>query len=363
MGLIRFLLACIVVICHTSPLFGYQSIPSDLAVQFFYVLSGFYMTLVLNEKYHKGSNTSFYKNRALKIYPVYWLILILLIAWGIFVYLLGYPGTLWFYEYASPLDFSTWLYLIIANVFIIGLDFTFLLGIENGKLFFTGNYQRSEPNVYQFGFNSIAWTVGLELVFYLIAPFILRKRIMIPIFLLISSLFLRIYLSINDMSGHPWDYMFFPTQLMFFMAGCISYHLYSRIKNNPPKSFFLRCNFCLMLIALMLYSYLFANTYVKQAIFFPLITLLIPGTFILTKNSKIDRYLGNLSYPIYISQMLIISITRANSFPKIFGQGFTTLMIVLLFSVLLERYFSRRIETLKVNPIKIKKKNLSAVHF
>ncbi|EDM34749.1 Predicted acyltransferase [Pedobacter sp. BAL39] len=308
------------------------------------------MTLVLNEKYHKGSNVSFYKNRALKIYPVYWLILILLVVWGIFVYLMGHPGTIHFYEYASPLGFGTWFYLIFANIFIIGLDLTFLLGITNGKLFFTGNFLRSDPNVYQFAFNSIAWTVGVEMLFYLIAPFILRKRLIIPVALLAGSLILRIYLSANGMPGHPWDYMFFPTQIMFFMAGFISYHLYVRMKKYPANDLLLKCSFGLMLIALVLYSYLFANTYIKQAIFFALITLLIPGTFMLTRNSKIDRYFGNLSYPIYISQMLIINITRANSFPKIFGFGFTTLVIVIIFSILLERYLSRKVEEFKVNP-------------
>ena len=125
MGLIRFLLACIVVLCHTSQIFGYEPIPSNLAVQCFYIISGFYMSLILNEKYLKGTNRLFYSNRALKIYPIYWTILALLILWSIFVYYKGYPSTLSFYDLAEPISIFTLIFCIIINILIIGLDVTF----------------------------------------------------------------------------------------------------------------------------------------------------------------------------------------------------------------------------------------------
>jgi peptidoglycan/LPS O-acetylase OafA/YrhL len=162
MGFVRFLLACIIVLCHTSTILGYKALPSDIAVQTFFVISGFYMSLVLNEKYPKSTNSLFFKNRALKIYPVYWLILVLLIVWGLLVNHLGYPGTIRFYETAAPLSITTWLYFIITNLFILGLDYSFVLGIKQGQLYPTPNYGLSNPNVYQFAFNSIGWTVGVE---------------------------------------------------------------------------------------------------------------------------------------------------------------------------------------------------------
>ncbi|WP_293312266.1 acyltransferase family protein [Pedobacter sp. UBA5917] len=350
MGFIRFILASIVVLCHTSPLFSYQPIPSDLAVQIFYVISGFYMTLVLNEKYLKGNNLKFYKNRALKIYPIYWIILVGLVFWGVIVFKLGYPGTLWFYDYAAPLHTETWIYLIIANIFIIGLDLTFLMGIENGRLYFTPNFGTSDPNVYNFSFNSIAWTIGVELTFYIIAPFILRKGLKIPLLIFFGSIFLRVVLSNMGYSSHPWDYMFFPNQLMYFMGGCLSYHFYKYLRLKKINQRIKQISFMLLISLILFYSYILPNDLNKQIVVFSLIILLIPISFIYTKDSKIDRYLGNLSYPIYVSQILIINITRANAFPKIFGLGFTTLTIVLMVSVLLERFIARRIERLKLEP-------------
>jgi peptidoglycan/LPS O-acetylase OafA/YrhL len=343
MGLIRFLLACIVVLCHSGNLPWYSPIPSDLAVQCFYVISGFYMALILNEKYPKGSHSLFYTNRALKIYPIYWINLILLVIWGVVTYQLGYPGTIWFYAKSSPLSLFTWCYFIIANLFIIGLDLTFVLGIKDGQLYFTDNFGRSNPNVYLFGFNSIAWTVGVELIFYIIAPFILRKRFFIPLLLLILSLSIRVAFYQFGLQSHPWDYMFFPTQLMFFMGGCLSYHLYKFIKkvNKPHLNKYL---YALLFSVIMFYSYLFNNSFLSQAILFIALIVLIPSSFLVTKNSKADRYLGNLSYPVYISQMLVISATRAHAFPKPLGFGGTTLLLVLIISIILEYCVSRPIE-------------------
>ena len=46
----------------------------------------------------------------------------------------------------------------------------------------------------------------------------------------------------------------------------------------------------------------------KSVIFYILTGLSIPSIFILTKSSKIDNRIGDLSYPIYIVHMLIIYI-------------------------------------------------------
>jgi peptidoglycan/LPS O-acetylase OafA/YrhL len=288
----------------------------------------------------------------LKIYPIYWLILTLLIAWGLFVYFLGYPGTVWFYAYAAPLSLTTWLYLIIANILIIGLDLTFLLGINKGHLFFTKNFGLSHPSVYLLGFNSIGWTIGVELLFYLIAPFILRKSLFLILLILFGSLLLRVLLAANGMAYHPWDYMFFPTQLMFFMGGCLSYHIYLRINKTSLNIIFLKVQYVLLVAVILLYTYLFSNTYYTQVFLFIAVILCVPAAFILSKNNMIDQYLGNLSYPIYISQMLVINITRAKSFPKIFGFGFTTLIIVLVVSILLDHFIAKPIERIRQNRFK-----------
>ena len=83
MGIIRLLLAISVVVYHSRPLLGQINfLPGSTAVQAFFIISGFYMSLVINEKYE--DKQSFYRARLLKIFPVYWAIV------AVSIYLTGY---------------------------------------------------------------------------------------------------------------------------------------------------------------------------------------------------------------------------------------------------------------------------------
>src|SRR6201995_5837701 len=86
MGLLRFWLAMAVVFEHTALFMGdpgrfpyhLRLLNGQTAVQSFYIISGFYISLILNEKYvGRGSGWLFLSNRFLRIYPVYWLMLLL----------------------------------------------------------------------------------------------------------------------------------------------------------------------------------------------------------------------------------------------------------------------------------------------
>ncbi len=154
------------------------------------------------------------------------------------------------------------------------------------------------------------------------------------------------------LSGHPWDYMFFPTQIMFFMGGCVSYRIYTWIKTRPAKAYWSWLQYTVLIAIILFYSYWFQNNYYKQTLLFVAMILFIPASFIITKASRLDRYLGNLSYPIYISQMLVINVTRANAFPKLFGAGFTTLLLVIILSVFLEKWIAKPIENIKQRSFK-----------
>src|SRR4051794_7714631 len=71
MGLFRLLLAVAVVFAHTAPPFGLKMTLGGNSVQAFYIVSGFLITYVLNERYI-GAIGSFYRARLLRIFPSYW---------------------------------------------------------------------------------------------------------------------------------------------------------------------------------------------------------------------------------------------------------------------------------------------------
>ncbi|MEK6790185.1 MAG: acyltransferase family protein, partial [Deltaproteobacteria bacterium] len=75
LGLLRTILAVAVVIVHSSGIFGYNVVGGMVAVQSFYIISGFYMSLILNEKY--TDLYVFYTNRILRLYPIYLVVVLL----------------------------------------------------------------------------------------------------------------------------------------------------------------------------------------------------------------------------------------------------------------------------------------------
>jgi peptidoglycan/LPS O-acetylase OafA/YrhL len=82
MGLIRVLLALAVVDFHavrfaSSPHFlNLPWINGGVAVQSFFVISGFYMALILSGKYAGRGVFVFYRARFLRLYPAYWIVAI-----------------------------------------------------------------------------------------------------------------------------------------------------------------------------------------------------------------------------------------------------------------------------------------------
>ena len=75
MGSLRLFLALSVALGHFGMPLGFPT--SDIAVQSFYVISGFYMALVLNEKYGPGTYWLFISNRLLRLWPTYIVVLVL----------------------------------------------------------------------------------------------------------------------------------------------------------------------------------------------------------------------------------------------------------------------------------------------
>src|ERR1700749_5034265 len=79
MGLMRLVLALSVLRGHTGTLLlGLGLLPDDLAVESFYMISGFYMAMVLNEKYTRQSDLIiFWQQRFWRLYPTYLTVLCL----------------------------------------------------------------------------------------------------------------------------------------------------------------------------------------------------------------------------------------------------------------------------------------------
>ena len=232
MGILRTFLALIVLISHSESFFGFRFVGGMMAVQIFFIISGFYMTMILNQKYvGVGSYCLFITNRFYRLFPIFWAVLILTIFVSLLWYLLFNDwAKLYIYaERISVMDWSTVLFLIFTNVFLFFQDWVLFMGMstQTGELFFTSNFIESDPEFYKFLLVPQSWTLGIELMFYLVAPFILRRSVSIIITFILLSFLTRIYIYFYlDLQHDPWTYRFFPTELTYFLMGAIAFRIY-----------------------------------------------------------------------------------------------------------------------------------------
>lgn len=354
MGLLRFLLALTVVLGHSSSILGFQLVGGALAVQAFYIISGFYMTLILNEKY-VGANSSyklFISNRLLRLFPIYWTILILTVLYSLGLAIWSGGNDLgsfaYFGIYWNDMGFLSIFYLIFTNLFLFLQDTVMFLSLDTttGSLFFTRNFHDHTPALYNFLMVPQAWTIGVEIAFYLIAPYLVRKKLKVIIPLIALSLVLRAFLYYYlNLKNDPWTYRFFPTELVFFLLGIVAYHIYKRLQSIAIKELHLKIIWGCVLAATLFHSFLPIPK--KDFLYLGGFFICLPFVFILTKKWKKDAFIGELSYPIYISHILILTLVKAFNIPIPGGLGLTVAILTIGLSLVLNEVVAKRIEKIR----------------
>lgn len=301
MGLLRTLLAISVVFAHS---YGFVFVGGKIAVQLFYMISGFLISFVLVEKRTYTTVKNFYFNRYLRLFPVY---AVTAAATLLYFWRINYSPFFSTYQ-TSPL--SATLILITSNIFIFFQDWVIFLDFKDGAYNIVSSLAQSSTKFYEGLLLPQAWTLGVELSFYLIAPFILLNRKLL-IALLIGSLALRVYLlSIGIGAEDPWSYRFFPTELTLFLAGAMSHQLllplYQKYLLGNIKKLSNYATWGLFTLFTLYFIIPVENEGLKTIALLLTFFVLMPLTFIYQKHSKIDRWIGELSYPIYAIHILII---------------------------------------------------------
>jgi len=352
MGTLRSLLAIAVVIYHSYRIFGIQFLDGQTAVQSFYIISGFYMALILNEKYNDYQH--FIKNRFLRIYPAYWTVLLLSVGISVGSYLLG--GKAFYLQpyLNNNLAFETISILIISQLFIFGLDLGFVTSLlPSGKFYFLPYFWKTKKSLFLFSFLPPAWTLSIELCFYLVAPFLVKRSLKSMIIILLASVLLRIisYPHIGVITA-PFDYRFFPFELAFFMLGAIVYRMYKKIEILAFSPALLGIIGFLPIFFFFLSPFLSIPIFEFRWVFYGIVSISLPFLFLVSKNWKIDRMVGELSYPIYISHHLVLTVLKpwfwADLSHRLEYFGLSVLAITLIFSVILWKWVMNPIEKWRI---------------
>jgi peptidoglycan/LPS O-acetylase OafA/YrhL len=312
MGLLRTILALIVVAGHVpfvDPVWGVGNV---LAVKAFFCISGFYMALVLSEKY-AGTTIQFYVNRMFRLLPLHLLIL------GVCLVLaLQAPG----WNYAPQLSMAPWQTLLdrpelgwltiglaISNVLLLGADWTLLgcLSTEASRLFLAGikSTCQSEPGLplHHFLLNPPSWTIGIELSFYLVAPFLVRRHLRTLLVLTSLAIVPQLWLISSGFDDPPYNRSVFLFELVYFLFGILSYRLYTALEARQIDR---RITWTVGIIGI-------AATVLTPVpmLYLPLLVVAIPALFALTRRSRLDNLVGELSYPLYLCHYPVQGIVYA----------------------------------------------------
>ncbi len=248
------------------------------AVVVFFILSGFVVASLLDSKPTTFANIKyFYQERLYRLLPLY-----------AFFVLLGAvcaPGWL------QGLSWGQKAYVIFSHLTIAPL-----------------NYQMLTPWLSAHMATPPAWSLGLELQFYCIAPFICRtqSRVLLVFFL---SWLLYMWASLVLMAPYTdwFGYRFLPGNIFMFLAGVLLYRIRQGVASRLVRTA-LGVSWGGGLMVLMVNSALgrSGTPFVDETAAGYLLGLpLVAGLSCLSRKRG-DEWLGNLAYGVFLCHFVVI---------------------------------------------------------
>jgi len=333
LDLYRFVLAVFVVQAHI-PWSGASGPLSQHAVFSFYVLSGFLMTLILNETYGfgRGNFARFWANRFLRLYPAYAVV----VAITLLHILLVSPLTQLYGLIVLPHNLRDW----VANLSMFGIA-----GFTTAQL----STAIFIPN---------AWSLSVELFCYvLLSLYFARTRQRALALLLVGIVVTAAEVVRATVQALP-DYDFqnhygvLQAGIIPFAAGCLAYFY----RGSPFMRFSVAGFAALLLlwVANCALAHVFdfhrfvSGLYVAAVINVFLVGMMFARDAAHVKH-PLTRTLGGIAYPIFVSHILVGTLVfRYLGFSR---GGIdllaTTLVATIAFSLAVHFGIERRVESLR----------------
>ena len=310
LGTFRFLLALSVALGHFGTVFGYYMMNGRMAVQCFYMISGFLISLVLSNKYDPATADGrwlFYTNRALRIFVPYWSFCLLIFAGHALIYFalgiqFGVDAAL--VQHWPEMTLITRIYLLFSNIFIVTQEWSMWLVYQSGAITPVWNSDQYASHLGAFQIIPQAWSVSLELMFYALAPFLLRRHSLLLLAIIVATYLLRSAAQAWGFNGSCFVYRFFPFEIGLFLAGALSHRVYAHLNSRG----LINSRLCSAVSVLLLGTVL-----VQQFIdrldnhtFYILVVVALPAMFDVSRRIRLDSLLGDLSYPIYLAHLAVL---------------------------------------------------------
>lgn len=311
MGGLRYLLSCAVVASHLGiTLYGYNI--GVMAVVVFYLLAGQVVVKLWQKKKElpfKLRLKAFYKDRFLRIAPMY--MMTLAVAAGLWWWL--EPDS--YFVSRTP---SVWDW--VANFIVVPLAYFMYTGQD------------------QFTLLPPAWSLAVELQFYLIVPFLLQAR-----WRVVAAFWLSVMVFVVAQTQHVnidyFGYRLLPGVLFLFVLGAFA------LNPTPRKRCYLWmiCGFCCFYAAFLVVS----NRTVSFN--FEVTVGLVCGLIFLLKRSntqqrpaqkKWQALLGAWSYGVFLVHMPVMWLVQPY-IESVIEQGVIVVVISTVYAALCHHFFER----------------------
>lgn len=275
MGSFRLALAVLVALSHAGVrVAGYN--PGVVAVVGFFLLSGYVMTALIERNYRDSSRVGlFYLDRLGRIYPQFALYLGVAL---LFALALG-PAAVG----APKLDAST----LLGNVLLVPLNF-----FQYGDL---GQALLLAP----------AWSLGLEVLFYLVMPWLLICKVRGAAFAVSIGVYALAFFGV--LNADAWAYRLLPGTLFIFLLGSYMRTGGARVLVGTWAA----CLAALVCIASLPLDRAFMAEVLAG------ILLGVPLVWALSRRrwGRLDATLGDVSYGLFLSHWPLLMAARALGWP------------------------------------------------
>ena len=326
MGFFRALLAILVVIAHISGGVGLTA--GMVAVFSFYTLSGYLITRVVCTSYSDGLNglRAFILNRFLRLYPTYWFIAI--VSLGI---VLVFPQLA--VALNGDLHLPKSIVDTVAQVTIVGLH----------KISYL-NHSRLLPP---------AWSLNVEIIYYALISVLLGRTRWVAMGWWVASLVLASITVVHNDIHAAYFTIWGPS--ICFATGAVIYHFIPPMRDFSGPQAFVRFAPFVIIVAVAFAPDL-GFSVPEIALVYSAIPLTVLAIVTLQarwdapRMHRIDEVMGDISYPIFLSHWplaVLVSGLLLGGAGLSSSLFFVTLPVVLLFSLLVNRFVEAPLRVLR----------------
>jgi peptidoglycan/LPS O-acetylase OafA/YrhL len=195
--------------------------------------------------------------------------------------------------------------ILLSQVSIFGLDVIPMFDFSAAHGYgWAGAWGGTGETAWRFTILPPAWSISVELMFYLLAPLICFARRWMQMALVAASMLgaLAVWKWMPGTLADMLTYYFFPFQLGYLVLGVLSFHLLHPLFEAKR----IHVGWSLAVLPPFAATILFSGwlpSWLVEGLSLGLGFFAVPLLFNLTRRIKVDRFIGDLSYPMYLSHI------------------------------------------------------------